>query len=63
MEIILSIRYNACMTEPTNDLIYEVLKKLQADTAEIKAILVDHSRQFLRGREDMASIRDGCLRS
>ena len=46
------------MTEPTNELIYEVLKKLQLDTADIKLALVDHTRQFLRLREDMAAVRD-----
>lgn len=34
----------AAMTQVTNELIYEILKQLQAGQAEIKAILLDHSR-------------------
>lgn len=41
----------------TNELIYEVLKKVQTDLAEVKATQADHSRQFIRVREDINSLR------
>lgn len=41
----------------TNDLLYEVMKQLQADLAEVKAVQTDHSRQFIRVREDIDSLR------
>jgi septal ring factor EnvC (AmiA/AmiB activator) len=37
---------------------YEVLKSIQAQLAEIKATLNDHTRQFLRVREDINNVRD-----
>ena len=40
-----------------NELIYEVLKRIQADVAEMKATQADHSRQFIRVREDINSLR------
>jgi hypothetical protein len=46
------------MTAITNELIYEILKKLQADIAEVKTTLADHTRHFLRVREDINSLRD-----
>jgi hypothetical protein len=36
----------------TNELIYEVLKKVQADVAVIKTIVGDHTRLLVRMRED-----------
>lgn len=46
----------------TNELLYEVLKTLQAGQAEIKATLADHSRQFIRVREDINNLRGDDLR-
>ena len=40
-----------------NELIYEVLKRIQADLTEVKAAQADHSRQFIRVREDINSLR------
>ena len=50
------------MTEITNQLIYEVLKQLQAGQAEIKAILTDHTRQIIRVREEINALRGDDLR-
>jgi len=36
----------------TNELMYEVLKKIQADVAVIKTTVADHSRLLVRMRED-----------
>ncbi len=41
----------------SNELIYEILKRVQSDVAEIKATQADHSRQFIRVREDVNSLR------
>ena len=41
------------MTEVTNELIYEVLKQLQADLAVVKTVQTDHGRQFLDLRKQM----------
>jgi hypothetical protein len=42
------------MTQPiTNELIYEVLKKIQADVAHIKARVDDHDQQFIALRDQM----------
>ena len=46
----------------TNELIYEVLKQLQCDIAEVKATLADHTRQFIRVREDINNLRGDDLR-
>ena len=40
------------MTEITNELMYEVLKKIQADVTTIKATVADHTRLLVRMRED-----------
>lgn len=50
------------MTGITNELIYEVLKKLQADVAQVKATQADHSRQFIRVRDDINNLRGDDLR-
>lgn len=50
------------MTDVTNDLIFEVLKHLQAGQEEIKATLADHTRQLIRVREDINSLRGDDLR-
>jgi len=46
----------------TNELIYDVLKQLQAEVAEVKATLADHTRQFIRVREDINTLRGDDLR-
>jgi parvulin-like peptidyl-prolyl isomerase len=46
----------------TNELIYDVLKQVQADVAEVKGTLADHTRQFIRVREDINSLRGDDLR-
>jgi hypothetical protein len=43
-----------------NELIYEVLKRMQADLAEVKATQADHSRQFTRVREDIQFVARRC---
>jgi hypothetical protein len=50
------------MAEVTNELLYEVLKKLQADMAEVKTTLADHGRQLIRIREDINVLRGDDLR-
>ncbi len=42
----------------TNERIYEILKRIQDDLNEIKAILADHSWQFIRIREDISNLRN-----
>jgi hypothetical protein len=46
----------------TNELIYEVLKQLQAGQAEMKVALADHTRQLIRIREDINNLRGDDLR-
>ncbi len=50
------------MAQITNELIYEILKQLQAGQADLKVILSDHSRQFIKVREDINSLRGDDLR-
>ena len=50
------------MTEITNQLIYEILRQLQTGQTEIKNVLTDHTRQLLRIREDINSLRSDDLR-
>jgi hypothetical protein len=46
----------------TNELIYEVPKKIQGDLTEIKSTRADHSHQFIRVREDINGLRADGLR-
>lgn len=46
----------------TNELLYEILKQIQGAVAEMKATLADHTRQFIRVREDINSLRGDDLR-
>ena len=46
------------MTEITNELMYEVLKQLQAGLADVKTILSDHTIQLLRIRDDVNQTRN-----
>lgn len=50
------------MTQITNELIYEILKSLQASLAEIKATLGDHTHQLIRVREEINALRGDDLR-
>lgn len=42
------------MTAITNELIYEVLKKIQADVTSIKTTAADHRRLLVRIEEQFA---------
>ncbi len=46
----------------TNKLIYEVLKQIQDRLAKVEATLADHTRQFIRVREDINGLRGDDLR-
>jgi septal ring factor EnvC (AmiA/AmiB activator) len=50
------------MPQITNELIYEILKSLQASQAEIKATLSDHTHQLIRVREEINALRSDDLR-
>jgi hypothetical protein len=50
------------MAEITNELIYEVLKQLQAGQSEIGRTLADHTRQLIRICEDINALRGDDLR-
>lgn len=54
--------YSRSMAEVTNELLYEVLKKIQGDVAEVKKTLGDHSQQLIRIREEINSVRGDDLR-
>ena len=42
----------------TNELIYEVLKQIQERSAKIESTLIDHTRLFIRVREEINSVRE-----
>lgn len=46
------------MTEIASQLIFEILKNIQAAVSEIKSTQSDHTRQLLRIREDVNNVRD-----
>jgi hypothetical protein len=50
------------MTEVTNEIVYEILKQLQAGQAEMKNTLADHGRLLIRIREDINALRGDDLR-
>jgi hypothetical protein len=50
------------MTEITNELMYNILKQIQATLAEMKATQLEHSRTLIRVREDINSLRGDDLR-
>lgn len=50
------------MSNIDNELIYEILKSIQTSQAEIKSALTDHSRQFIRIREELNGLRADDLR-
>jgi septal ring factor EnvC (AmiA/AmiB activator) len=50
------------MAEVTNEFIYEVLKKLQGDMAEVKKALSGHDEQFIALREQLHAVQGDILR-
>lgn len=46
----------------TNELIYEVLKQIQDRLSKIEATLTDHTRQFIRIREELNGLRGDDIR-
>jgi hypothetical protein len=54
--------YNPAMTETSLELMHNVLKQIQATLADIKSTQAEHSRQFIRVREDINSLRGDDLR-
>lgn len=50
------------MSALKNEDIYGILQQLHADLAEVKTTLADHSRQFIRVREDINDLRGDGLR-
>ena len=50
------------MTEITNELMYGILKQIQATLAEVKSAQLEHSRQLIRVREDINALRGDDLR-
>jgi septal ring factor EnvC (AmiA/AmiB activator) len=50
------------MAEVTNELLFEVLKKIQGDVVHIKARVDDHDQQFIALREQLHGIQGDILR-
>lgn len=46
----------------TNELMYEILKKLQAGLADVKATMADVVTQLIRVREEVNGVRSDNLR-
>ncbi len=42
----------------TKELIFDVLKHIQGRLAKVETVLADHTRQFIRVREDINSVRE-----
>ncbi len=42
----------------TSELMFEVLKQIQERLARMESVLADHTRQFIRVREDINSVRE-----
>ena len=55
-------RYALLMAHITNELLYEILKSLQAGQVAIKATLADHTHQLIRVREGINALRGDPLR-
>jgi hypothetical protein len=53
--MIIRLRQHECMTQISNELVIELLKKVQTD---VKEVLGSHTRRFLRVREDLNSLRE-----
>ena len=52
----------AAMVDVNNQLLYEILKTIQSGQAELKAALADQSRQLIKIREEINSLRGDDLR-
>ena len=52
----------AAMVDANNQLLYEILKTIQSGQAELKAALADQSRQLIKIREEINSLRGDDLR-
>jgi septal ring factor EnvC (AmiA/AmiB activator) len=50
------------MTEVTNQLLYEVLKKIQDELAHVRARVDDHTDQLISIRDDIHGVRGDILR-
>ena len=50
------------MADVNNQLLYEILKTIQSGQAELKAALADQSRQLIKIREEINSLRGDDLR-
>ncbi len=50
------------MTQITNDIIYEILKKIQAEIGAVKQTQGDHTHHLLRLREEVNNLRSDDLR-
>jgi len=46
----------------SNELLYEILKKIQADVAHIKSCVDDHDQQFIALREQVHNLQGDLLR-
>ena len=46
----------------TNELMFEILKQPQKDMTDIKSTLIDHTRQFIRIREELNGLRGDDIR-
>jgi hypothetical protein len=49
------------MAEVTNELLYEVLKKLLTNMSEVKNTLSDHHQQFIALREQLHAVQGDIL--
>jgi peptidoglycan hydrolase CwlO-like protein len=51
------------MTEPiTNELMYEILKKIQADVSHTRERIDDHDQQFISLREQINNLQGDLIR-
>ena len=50
------------MTEVTNQLLYEVLKQIQAELAHVRSRVDEHSEQLISVRDDIHGVRGDILR-
>ena len=46
----------------TNELMFEILKQIQERLAKIESILVDHTHQLIRVREELNGLRGDDIR-
>jgi hypothetical protein len=62
MEIKGDFLYDIFMSQISNELLYDVLKKVQSDLTAVKQTLADHTHHLLRLREDVNNLRVDDLR-